>query len=105
MQEQPSLKVIEEISENDKDFQNSLIEILKKEFVVEVEIYEKHFESQNFADAADAVHKLKHKISLLALEEGLVIAATFEKELKKGNTELHEKFMGILNKINVYLYN
>lgn len=105
MEEQPSLKVIEEISDNDLDFQNNLIEILKKEFVVEVEQYKKHFESKSFNEAADCVHKLKHKISLLALEQGLITAATFEKELKKGNTELHQKFMGILNKINVYLYN
>lgn len=105
MEEQPSLKVIEEISDNDIDFQNNLIEILKKEFVLEVESYKKNFDAQNFREASDSVHKLKHKISLLALEQGLVTAATFEKELKKGNTELHQKFMGILNKINVYLYN
>ena len=105
MEEQPSLRVIEEISDNDIDFQNNLIEILKKEFVLEVDSYKKNFDAQNFTKASDCVHKLKHKISLLALEQGLVTAATFEKELKKGNTELHQKFMGILNKINVYLYN
>ena len=31
-------------------------------------------------------------------------AALFEKEVKKGNLELHENFIDTLNKINVYLY-
>lgn len=102
--ESPSLRVIQEISDNDIDFQNNLIEILKKEFVVEVESYTNSFNAKNYTEASDCVHKLKHKISLLGLEEGLQIAATYEKDLKEGNTTLHQNFTSILNKINVYLY-
>ena len=49
------------------------------------------------------VHKIKHKISLLGLEAGFVIASEFEKDLKKGNITLHKDFLEILTKIHVYL--
>lgn len=103
--EEPSFRVIEEISDNDLEFKKNLIEILKKEFITEVENYKTSFTQENYKKASDCVHKLKHKISLLGLQEGLTIAATFEKDLKNGNVELHQEFINILNKINVYLYN
>lgn len=102
--EQPSLAVIQEIADNDLDFQNSIVAILKKEFVEEAALYYKCFEAQNFEETSDIVHKLKHKISLLALHEGVEFAAKHEKELKKGNIDLHQEFAKILEKIDVYLY-
>lgn len=103
--EQPNLEVIKEIAENDLDFQNSILSILKKEFSLEAEQYEKAFKINSLEEASDVVHKLKHKISLLNLSQGVELAANHEKELKKGKTDLHEDFKKVLNKISVYLYN
>ena len=102
--EQPNLSVIQEISEGDSDFENSILEILKKEFSEEANQYNEYFTQQNFEETSNTVHKLKHKISLLGLKNGLELAAVYEKELKEGKTEFHEKFSEILSKINVYLY-
>lgn len=102
--EKPNLRVIKEIAGNDIEFQDSILEIIKNEFPEEVNIFAKNFDENNFLEAANNVHKLKHKIGLLGLEKGLETATVFEKDLKKGNTELYHKFLEILDKIHVYLY-
>lgn len=102
--EQPNLSLIKEISGNDMEFQNSILEIIKKEFPEEVDLYRQNFNSKKYIEASNNVHKLKHKISLLGLEKGLEIASEFEIALKEENTKLHHKFLEILHKIHVYLY-
>lgn len=103
--EKPNLTLIKEIAGSDKIFQKSLLEIIKNEFPEEVYLFHKNISQKKYKEASDNVHKIKHKISLLGLEKGCEIASEFEIELKKGNTELHAKFLEILNKIHVYLYN
>lgn len=102
--EQPNLLLIKEISGDDLVFENSILEIIKKEFLEEVNSFQKNFSSQNYAEASNTVHKIKHKIGLLGLNQGLEIATNFENQLKKGNITLHKNFLEILNKIHVYLY-
>lgn len=103
--ETPNLSVLKEIAGDDLDFLNNLIEIIKKEFLGEVEEFNENISSKDLQKAANSVHKIKHKLSLLGLEEGLKIASDFEKQLKNNETQLHHKFLEILNKIHVYLYN
>jgi DNA polymerase III delta prime subunit len=101
--EQPNLTFIKEIVGDDEAFQKSLLDIIKKEFPEEVKLFTKNFSQKKFKEASNNVHKLKHKISLLALKEGFDLASDFENELKKGNTVLHSDFLEILNKIRLYL--
>jgi hypothetical protein len=103
--EQPNLSVIKEIAGEDIDFQNSILEIIKKEFPDEVKLYNESFLSKDYLEASNNVHKIKHKISLLGLTNNLELASEFEDQLKTGEIKLHEKFLEILNKIHVYLYN
>jgi hypothetical protein len=101
--EVPNLSFIKEIAGEDVDFQNSILEIIKKEFPEEVKSFTENFALKNYNMATVDVHKIKHKISLLGLEAGFVIASEFEKDLKKGNITLHKDFLEILTKIHVYL--
>lgn len=102
--EQPNLSLIKEISGNDIDFQNNILEILKKEFPEEVSLFKENFIQKNYIEASNNVHKIKHKISLLGLEKGLEIASAYEIELKDGDIKLHNNFLEIIDKIHVYLY-
>jgi hypothetical protein len=52
--------------------------------------------------AANNVHKLKHKISLLGLEESYELASQHELNLVEGNNNLHENFE-ILNTMERFL--
>lgn len=101
--EHPNLSFIKEITGNDDDFQASILSILKKEFPEEKEAYLDNIENLNYEAASDDVHKLKHKISLLALSKSSELATKHEKDLKNGIAQLHDKFVKILNKIHVYL--
>ncbi len=102
--EQPNLSLIKEISGIDIDFQNSILEIIKKEFLPEVNLFKENYFAKNFIEASNNVHKIKHKISLLGLEKGLEIASAYEIALKEGDLKLHNNFLEIIDKIHVYLY-
>lgn len=102
--EKPNLKLIKEISGNDLDFENNLLKILKKEFREEVNLYNKNLNDKNYGELHQAIHKLKHKISLLGLSKGLEIATLYEEEVKNGNIKHHNEFEKVLHKIHLYLY-
>lgn len=102
--EKPNLSLIKEISGNDIEFENSILDIIKLEFPDEVNLFKTNFEEKKYLEASSNVHKIKHKISLLGLKKGLEIASAFEIELKQENLKLHHNFLEILDKIHVYLY-
>ncbi|WP_298552999.1 Hpt domain-containing protein [uncultured Algibacter sp.] len=101
--EQPNLSYINELSGGDDAFKNKLIAIVKKEFPEEKEVYLKNFEGKKFKKTAENVHKLKHKISILGLEESYKIAEDFEDNLKESNISGYETFNEILQNITDYL--
>jgi hypothetical protein len=101
--EKPNLDFVLKLSDGDVEFKNKLISILKKEFLVEVNIYNDSYSNKSFTSAAEIVHKLKHKISLLGLKESFEFTNSYESELKNQNFSKHESFQLILNEISVFL--
>ena len=101
--EQPNLSYIQSMSGGDKAFEQKLINIIKIEFPEEKEVYYANYASKDFKRAAENVHKLKHKISILGLEKSYEIAVAFEENLLEGNTNLNDQFESILNTITNYL--
>ena len=101
--EQPNLSYIHNMSGGDKAFEQKLIDSIKLEFPQEKDVYYANLSSNNFKQAAENVHKLKHKISILGLEKSYEIAVAFENNLLEGNTNLNEQFESILNIITNYL--
>jgi len=101
--ETPNLDYIKELSEGDADFEDSIITVLKKEFPEELALFKKNLESKNYTDAANNVHKIKHKISILGMKKSFEFASHYENNLRKGEIQLSSKFLNILHKIHVYL--
>jgi hypothetical protein len=101
----PNLSFIKEIAGDDEIFQKRILEIIKTEFTEEVSLFKTNFSLKKYEDAANDVHKIKHKISLLALAQGSEKASEFEKELKEGIITSYPSFLEVLNKIHVYLSN
>jgi HPt (histidine-containing phosphotransfer) domain-containing protein len=101
--EQPNLSYINSMSGGDKRFEEKLIKIIKDEFPIEKKVYFHNLKSKNFKLAAENVHKLKHKISILGLENSYEIAVAFENNLLEGNTNLSQEFESILVNITNYL--
>jgi HPt (histidine-containing phosphotransfer) domain-containing protein len=101
--ETPNLNYIKELSGGDKEFEENILIVLKKEFPEECLLFNENFDKKDYNEAANNVHKLKHKISILGLKDGLELASRFEKDLKKSDFKLYKDYLNVLNKIHVYL--
>jgi len=101
--EQPNISYIHILSGGDTVFEKKLIDIIKKEFPDEKEVYFNNMAEKKYKLAADNVHKLKHKISILGLEKGYETAVAFENSLLEGSNDLKDEFESILSTITNYL--
>ena len=94
--EQPNLNYINELSGNDEVFKQKIISIVKSELPQEIESYKSLSEAENYKAAAQLVHKLKHKISILGLEKSYYLAEEFENNLKNNSLLLQPQFENLL---------
>lgn len=101
--ETPNLNYINELAGSDVEFKNQFIEILKVEFPVEKLEYLDNLENNRTRAASENVHKLKHKLNILGLEESYGLAVIFEEELRLGNDGLKKDFVKVLDTIEAYL--
>jgi len=101
--EQPNLLYVNQLSGEDEAFKNRLISIIKTEFPQEKAVYEKNIAAKNYTEAAENVHKLKHKISILGLEKSFEVAVNFEEHLLEKQTDGQTEFEAILQCITNYL--
>jgi HPt (histidine-containing phosphotransfer) domain-containing protein len=101
--EKPNLSYIRQLAGDDKSFEDKFITILKDEFPGEKENYLLALKDNRLKHTALIVHKLKHKLNILGLEEGYQIAVKYEEELHNGETSLSKSFLSILETIETYL--
>jgi HPt (histidine-containing phosphotransfer) domain-containing protein len=103
--EQPSLNYIKTLSGDDEVFQAKLIAVVKAELPVEISEYDENMKNFAFAKAAENVHKIKHKLGILSLEEGYELAVEYEEQLKEGDTEHKEQFESIVQACTDFISN
>ena len=103
MNEQPNMSYIHQLSGGDKDFEEKLLEVVKRELPLDNKLYRDNISSNKFKDAAANVHKLKHKISILGLEESHRLAEEYELELLQGVNERENSFLEILDAMLLYV--
>jgi hypothetical protein len=103
--EQPNISYIQNMSGGDKNFEKKLIGIIKSEFPIEMQVYFNSMKIKNFDDASEIVHKIKHKISILGLDESYKNAIAFEHGLREGDIALQVKFETTLMIITDFLKN
>ena len=101
--EQPNLDYIQEIAGGDPLIVAQFVDIIKKEFPVELEQYHKLIELRDSDQAAALVHKLKHKISILGLTKGYDLAVAHEDALKQADFDLSPQFVLVLDAITLFL--
>jgi HPt (histidine-containing phosphotransfer) domain-containing protein len=94
--EKPNSNYINDLSGDNEEFKAKIIGILKRELPEEIAFYENQIQSKNYKLAAESVHKLKHKISILGLEKSYYIAEEYEENLKANSTNLLSDFETIL---------
>jgi HPt (histidine-containing phosphotransfer) domain-containing protein len=101
--EEPNFSYINSLSGGDEAFETKLLQIIQMEYPKERDLYLKNISEGNFKEAAENVHKLKHKISILGLEKSYEVASQFENNLKENKDILKEDFSEILSNITRFL--
>jgi len=101
--ETPNLNYLKDIAVGDVAFEENILNLLKKEFPKDYALFNENFNKKKYKEAAQNVHKIKLKISMLGLKKGLEIASDFEKDLKLNDIKLSQDFINVLKKILVYL--
>lgn len=94
--EQPNLEYIDSLAGDDLVFRAKLIATIQRELPLEVTAYIAHVQGGDYKLAAAAVHKLKHKISVLGLTEAYTFAERFEQEVLERQMQGDEHFRNIL---------
>ncbi len=101
--ENPNLDYIEKLAGDSKEFKSKIIDILKTEFPEENQQYQKAIAENDLKQAAQIVHKMNHKISILGLEKSFLIAKKHESNLNSNSNNLQHDFELILEKIAAYI--
>jgi HPt (histidine-containing phosphotransfer) domain-containing protein len=101
--EQPNSDYINQLSGDNEEFKSRVIAILKRELPEEIDLYQNQINNKNFKLAAESVHKLKHKISILGLEKSYYIAEEYEDNLKENSTNLQSDFEEILKRMQDFV--
>lgn len=90
--EQPNLDYFEKLSNQNANFKQRLIDVLKYELPLEIADYQNHIKKNDLKKAAEAVHKLKHKIGVLGMEKGYLEVEQYENNLREGSKSLQLEF-------------
>lgn len=101
--EKPNFSYINSFTGGNKEFEKKVLLIIKNEFPDERATYTANIDSNQFAVAANNVHKIKHKVSLLGLEKSYELATKHELNLLEGNNSLHDKFEAIMQTMAQFL--
>jgi len=103
MSEIPNLNYVNELAAGDSAIKAKLIRIMKEEFPEERTEFMHYMDSSDYLKASEHVHKLKHKINILGLHKGYVLAKKFENNLKQDDIALNTDFNQLLDTIENYL--
>lgn len=98
-----NLVYIDKLANGDENFKMRLIQVIKAELPVEIDVYNTYITDRNYTSAAGMVHKIKHKIIVLGLDNCYTIAEKHEQNLKNNSCHLNSKFEEIINNMLAYI--
>jgi hypothetical protein len=94
--EEPNIEYIIKLSGNDESVRRKLINVLKYELPLEIEAYYANVNLNQLQQAAFHVHKIKHKMAVLGLQDSYASAEIYEDQLSENRMELQSKFENTL---------
>ena len=105
MEELPNLVYINQLACGDELIKKRLINVLKEEFPQEILIYNDNMEKLNLTEAAESVHKIRHKIGFVGLEKAYDLSYDYEQNLRDGSILFKDDFENVLKKITKFITN
>ena len=101
--EQPNLTYIEQLARGDDAIRKTLIDVIKTEFPDEKQDYYDSLNKKDYKKIEENVHRIKHKISILGLEQSYKLANTYEHNLREKKMDGVKGFEQILTTITAYI--
>ncbi|WP_051287390.1 hypothetical protein [Algoriphagus mannitolivorans] len=99
----PSFGYLDSLSGGNDKFKEKIIKILISELPKEHDLLKLAIQSDNFFWAAEIVHRIKQKVSFLAMEDAYKVVDQFENEIREGELKNLQKFEEIIHKILNFL--
>ncbi|NNE75877.1 MAG: Hpt domain-containing protein, partial [Pricia sp.] len=104
IEEQPGLDyVVELVGTKDFDFEQKFVALLKAEFTSDLGEYLYHIRIDEPRAAAEIVHRIKYKLSVLGMERAFAFAEMHKERLHLGDKSFDSDFKGILKTISNFL--
>jgi len=103
IEETPNMNYVIELGGEDHDFRKKFVEILKREFTDQLGSYLLHIKLDEPRAAAEVVHKLKYKFTMLSMKRAFYFAEGYEEHLHVGDMTLDDDFKKILKTVKEYL--
>ena len=101
--ETPNLNYINQLARGDEEVKKTLINVIKTEFPGEEKEYVNSIKEKDFKKIEDNVHRLKHKFSILGLENNYKMANDLEHNLRECSFKGQQDFEKALIIISKYL--
>lgn len=103
--ETPNLSyVVELVGTEDFDFERKFVDLLKIEFTSDLGKYLYHIKIDEPRAAAEIVHKLKYKFSVLGMQNAFEFAEKHKERLHCGDMGLVDPFKRILKTVSLFLH-
>lgn len=100
---EPNLNYIKQLANGNEAFESRILGVVKRELPEEIANFRRSLDSSDYSQAAMLVHKIKHKVSLLGIEDGFELTTNFEDELREGGKSLHGDFEALLKIMTTFL--
>ena len=102
--ETPNLSYVGDlVGAKDYEFQKKFVDLLKIEFVSDLGKYLYHIKIDEPRAAAEVVHKLKYKFSVLGMKKAFIFSETHKEKLHRGEKDLDGDFRKILKIVSAFL--
>lgn len=99
----PNFNYLTQLANGDTEFFEELKEVMIGELSEERIEYNKMLACGNLKEAASAIHKIKHKVGILGMENGYKEFEAYEHALRGGQKIESPKIEKILNIIFIFL--
>lgn len=101
--ETPNMNYVIELGGEDHIFRKKFVEILKREFTDQLGNYLYHIKQDEPRAAAEVVHKIKYKFTMLSMKRAFYFSEAYEEQLHVGDMSSDDDFKKILKTVKEYL--
>ncbi len=98
--EEPNLEYLYQLSDNDMEFVHQILAVINEELPIELAQYQEMITTGQYHEAAQLVHKIKHKFIIVGLKSSYKSAHAHEDLLRDNNVTLHDEFIENVTRVS-----